>query len=350
MKKLLLFVVISVTLLWANKTNIAVLELTGNGISQEDAAGLSNRLHVELFKTGKYTIVERSMMKEILEEHEFQNTGCTDSECAVQIGQILNVDKMVAGSVDKVGNVYSISIRIIDVATGEIEKVASDDCLNCDIGEVLVGSIGTVAQELSGEIVTTGKDTSSDKQRKREQKKKKKSGSSQSDGDSPLREFFVMGGIVADIPAEEPFSLGAEAGIISRKYWVHGVSFSMANRGENASLFYNLSKQINLNKVFSFAPGIHVGYKEIYWEKPNNDKGYWEQEKNFKTFGGPHLRLTIRGTYIGFAAKTGIDFGEVEEQGHDQPTESREGEQGPQPYFSGNIHQSIMFSVFIPKR
>ncbi len=133
---------------------IAVLEFSGSGLAAEELTGLTNRLRMELYKTGYYTIIERSMMTEILEEQGFQQTGCTDSECAVQLGQMLNVEKIIAGSVDKVGEVYATSIRLIDVESGKIDRIAADDCVNCSIGKVLIQSIGNVAIEL-----TTGKET-----------------------------------------------------------------------------------------------------------------------------------------------------------------------------------------------
>lgn len=134
--------------------HIAVLELGGSGVSAEELTGLTNRLRMELYKTGYYTIVERSLMAEIFEEQGFQQTGCTDSECAVQLGQMLNVEKIIAGSVDRVGEIYATSIRMIDVESGKIDRIASDDCINCSVGDVLIQSIGNVAIELATEKET----------------------------------------------------------------------------------------------------------------------------------------------------------------------------------------------------
>lgn len=341
MRNTSLVLLILLSLLGATKTNIAVLELNGNGVSADDVAGLSNRLRVELFKTGNYTIVERSMMKEILEEHEFQNTGCTDSECAVQIGQILNVDKMVAGSVDKVGSVYSISIRIIDVTTGKIEKVANDDCINCDIGQVLVHSIGKAAKELTGTLVTpvTQRPHSDTLSHKRPESKKS----------SVLREFLLSGGIIADFPANSIFSIGGEAGFITRRGWIHTASFAMGDGGNNAGLMYNLSKEVTLNDNFSFAPGISLGYKNLYWQEETFNDDYWQNKEWFSTIGGAHLRLVLRGKHVGLSAKTGLDLGSVNEENHPDSGDIRENE-GPSSYFAVNVHQALKLSFYIPKR
>jgi hypothetical protein len=66
-------------------------------------------------------------MNEILKEQGFQMTGCTSSECAVEAGKILNVAKMVGGSIGKIGTTYTLDLRIIDVATGKIESISTVD-------------------------------------------------------------------------------------------------------------------------------------------------------------------------------------------------------------------------------
>jgi len=54
-------------------------------------------------------------------ETGFQKSGCTTEECAVQIGKILNVRKMIVGSVLKSLGTYIINLRFIDVEKGVAE-------------------------------------------------------------------------------------------------------------------------------------------------------------------------------------------------------------------------------------
>ncbi len=107
--------------------SFAILDLKGRGISALEAASLTDRLRSELVNTGKVNIVERGQMEAILAEQNFQLLGCTSDECAVEVGQLLGVNKMVAGSVGKVGSTYSIDIRIINVETGKIIRSVTRD-------------------------------------------------------------------------------------------------------------------------------------------------------------------------------------------------------------------------------
>src|SRR4030042_5339882 len=81
------------------KDNIAVMELNGNGISQNELVGFSNRLRVELFNTDRFNVIERSKMDEILKEQGFQQTGCFNTECAIEAGKLIGVNKIVVGSI-----------------------------------------------------------------------------------------------------------------------------------------------------------------------------------------------------------------------------------------------------------
>lgn len=127
---------------------IAVLELEGT-ITKNESAVLTDKLINQLANTNKYRVVERSQMQAILQEQEFQQTGCTSSECAVDVGQILGVEKIVTGSIGKIGSLYSISLRMINVSTGEIERSSSVE-QSGTIEDVLTKGIRNSVNVLSG--------------------------------------------------------------------------------------------------------------------------------------------------------------------------------------------------------
>ncbi len=100
----------------------AVMDLEARGVSTQDAAILTDRMRSELVKTGAVTVVERGQMQQILSEQNFQMTGCTSDECAVEIGQMLGVTKMIAGSIGVIGSTYTVDLRVVNVGTGAIEE------------------------------------------------------------------------------------------------------------------------------------------------------------------------------------------------------------------------------------
>jgi TolB-like protein len=60
-----------------------------------------------------------------MEEVQFQQTGCTSAECAIQIGKVLAVKKMVVGTVSRLGKKYFITVRMVDVETSQIDLATS---------------------------------------------------------------------------------------------------------------------------------------------------------------------------------------------------------------------------------
>lgn len=132
------------------KTSIAVLELDAKGVSNSDASIITDRLRVELFNTNQYVVLERDKMNEILSEQGFQFSGCTTDECIVEVGKLVGVQQMIAGKIGKIGNLFTISVRTIDVQTGKVLKVATDDC-NCPIEQVLTNSVKKISHILTNE-------------------------------------------------------------------------------------------------------------------------------------------------------------------------------------------------------
>ena len=127
---------------------IAVSDLDGSKVSSSEIKALTERLRSELLMTKHFKVLERDIMEEILKEQGFQQSGCTTSECVVQIGQLVNVEKMVAGTINKIGNTFSSSVRIIDITTGSIDKIVSFDYTG-PIDELLKRGMKKIAIELT---------------------------------------------------------------------------------------------------------------------------------------------------------------------------------------------------------
>ena len=104
-----------------SKTTLAVLDFEGRGINTLEAATLTDRFTSEIGKTESMVLVDRTMVEEILKEQGFQQSGCTTDECAVEIGQLLGVKFLITGSLGKLGKLYTINLKMIDVETGKIK-------------------------------------------------------------------------------------------------------------------------------------------------------------------------------------------------------------------------------------
>ncbi len=105
---------------------VAVLDFEGRGISQLEAATLTDRFTSALGNTEAILLVARQEMREILNEQGFQQQeGCTSVECAAEVGALLGVKNIVNGAVGKIGETYTIDAQMIAVATGATVKTVN---------------------------------------------------------------------------------------------------------------------------------------------------------------------------------------------------------------------------------
>jgi TolB-like protein len=114
------------------KEMIAVMDFGAKDVPYSVAFSVSELIRTELINTGRYTVIERSQMKEILKEQGFQQTGCTDTSCAVQVGKLLSAKKILVGSVMRLGAKLIISGRVVDVERGVGEQGASGKANSVD--------------------------------------------------------------------------------------------------------------------------------------------------------------------------------------------------------------------------
>lgn len=158
------------TILLASETkeNIAIIAFKGD-VSESESTILTDKLISEVIKKDVYTVVERSQMAEILKEQGFQQTGCTNDQCAVEMGQLLGVRKIIISNLGKVGNIYSISLKIINVENGAIIRTVTTN-IKGKMEDVLKEGIAKVADDVCY-IPMTAEEIEADYQKRLKTKK-----------------------------------------------------------------------------------------------------------------------------------------------------------------------------------
>jgi len=147
----ILLIICSISAQDNNRRNLAVYEFEPRGVSTIEAQVISDRIRIEIGKLGEYNIIERGLMEEVINEQAFQLTGaCTEASCLVEVGRMLAVHYIVGGSVSKIGNLFTIDARMIDVESGEIVNSVVED-YNGPIENLLVQTTKIVAAKLSGQ-------------------------------------------------------------------------------------------------------------------------------------------------------------------------------------------------------
>ena len=108
-----------------DKPTVAVLDFEGRGISVMEAQTLTDRFTTSMSSTDRVQLVERGVMSEVLEEQGMTGAECTSQECAAEVGAMLGVQFMVNGAIGKLGDTYTIDVKMFSVATGAAESMKS---------------------------------------------------------------------------------------------------------------------------------------------------------------------------------------------------------------------------------
>lgn len=112
-----------------NNPRIAVIPLNAIGVSAEESQVMTELFETGLVNTESFHVIEQNRVNEIVEAQKYSLSGCTDEECAIELGRLIAADNIVLGTFSSVGGKYIINAKIIDVTTGEnikADKVATD--------------------------------------------------------------------------------------------------------------------------------------------------------------------------------------------------------------------------------
>jgi TolB-like protein len=111
---------------------------------------VTDKIVEELVNSGKFTVLDRANVDQILREKEFQlSSGIVRNEEIRQAGEYLGADYVVLANASRLGSTYVISAKMIDVVTGEIAAQASTEKQGKI--DVLLQIARTVGKQISGQ-------------------------------------------------------------------------------------------------------------------------------------------------------------------------------------------------------
>ena len=137
----------------ANREKLAVLDMDAKyGIDTGLAQALSVILRDSIDSFGDYMVMSREDLQAVASREQLlQALGCGENgQCLIDFGRAIGTRFMVAGSISKLGNTYSISIRMLDTKGDKagVIKRASDNC-KCTEDD-LIGTVQKVSARLMG--------------------------------------------------------------------------------------------------------------------------------------------------------------------------------------------------------
>jgi formylglycine-generating enzyme required for sulfatase activity len=140
----------------AAKTSVAVYPLKAVGAMDKSiAATFSSLLNHELTQSPKLIVIKESQLEEVMKRQAMNiSDACDDTVCQVEIGKLVQAQKMITGELSKMGSIFFLTLDVVDVRSGALEWSGKEKC-SCteDQLELLVAAAGAQIRNYFGEQV-----------------------------------------------------------------------------------------------------------------------------------------------------------------------------------------------------
>jgi hypothetical protein len=149
------FVLISLILfsseLYADKRegDLGILNIQrGKGVPTGiDLDLLTDILREEAAKWTNYRVMTKENVFAILSDKGVDPNKCGEFQCAVEYGRLLQVDKLIVGTISFIEGIYYLRFSLYDTRSASIDKSVSRKCKNCKYDD-LVEMVKSCAMEL----------------------------------------------------------------------------------------------------------------------------------------------------------------------------------------------------------
>lgn len=137
---------------WA--VTLAILETESDNVDITTIKILNSNLIGEMANSRKIRLVERTRLDAVVQELGLISSGLTaESDSLAQIGKMTGADLLLLSSIGKVGSVYSINLRVINVETAQNEQsvTVSDNCSRSELHTLVKQACRELLYKMTGE-------------------------------------------------------------------------------------------------------------------------------------------------------------------------------------------------------
>ncbi len=111
------------------KSKLIVLNMDSQGLKFTPQQ-MGNLLRIEVEKLDTFEVMDRYDVSYLVKKNSLDIEGCYGKICLEEIGNNLGADKMLSGTVEAYEDILFLTLRLIDVKKGVIEKSVVEEYLN----------------------------------------------------------------------------------------------------------------------------------------------------------------------------------------------------------------------------
>jgi len=111
------------------RTSLAVYPVKPAGADTSLASAMTALLSSKLTPSPRLRVIEEAMLKVVMERQGLNvSDACDSTVCQVEIGKLVQAQKLVTGDLAKFGSKYILSLKVVDILTGAMEFATEDSC------------------------------------------------------------------------------------------------------------------------------------------------------------------------------------------------------------------------------
>lgn len=119
-----------------DKPVVIIPATSTTGLNLSNSESIGKYIDDAFQQSKRFSIVERDSLELLLEEMNLQLSGITSGDDAVQVGRLLNAQKVILTSVSRSGSIslseseeqFLLSVETVDIETAEIEDSFTNIC------------------------------------------------------------------------------------------------------------------------------------------------------------------------------------------------------------------------------
>ena len=140
-KLTLLTALLSVFSFAQNVPSVAVLDFDTRGYSEVERYQIIQKLTLEMINMENYEVIDNYDVEYISRRDSLDFTGCFSRICLKEFGDKLNVDFILTGSMNLLGDKVSTTVRLFDVKEGSFVNSASRNYVDVPKNDLLMAEL-----------------------------------------------------------------------------------------------------------------------------------------------------------------------------------------------------------------
>jgi TolB-like protein len=128
---------------------VVIKDFGVTGLSEDNVAGIASKFCVDVSKSRKIELICAEDLKNLFQHKQdlIQFGACNEEDCLAKMGQQLEADFIVQGSINQVGEVFVLNINLVEGKTGKVKTRFSRE-VPSGKPEDLLGAATAIAEKL----------------------------------------------------------------------------------------------------------------------------------------------------------------------------------------------------------